>query len=67
MSRFTHILSLAFAFLFSFISAIPVNGSASHAEAAVSTNSIAAVSGYRNAGYFVNWYDVHLCQRHFLK
>jgi len=61
MSRLIHSFFFAFAFLLTFISAAPAsafsNGTDFHSEQAVAeTSSTAAVSGYRNAGYFVNWY-----------
>lgn len=65
MSRFTCILSLTLTFLFSLGFAVPLNnGSTFHAEEAQTSDSVAAVSGYRNAGYYVNWYGIYTQDRH---
>jgi hypothetical protein len=58
MSRFLQTTFVALALLLSFVSAAPasnINGSTFHAEQA---KKPANVSGYRNAAYFVNWYEL---------
>lgn len=58
MARYLQPIFVALAVFLSFITAAPAptnNGSTFHAE---QSSSAAAVSGYRNAAYFVNWWDV---------
>ena len=54
MVSFTSLLLLPLSFFSVLISAAPVDSS-SESESYAQAASSAAVSGYRNAAYFVNW------------